>query len=151
MNNQNYKGILKKYLELSPKLSAQFSKERGRYEVLGNNIRNELIKTRNELEPYLELMSIEELSLLICDYVIGRKAGIILNKRIKETNLSQDQNAEDSSEQVETEVMFIPTWHSGMEKQWGMPKTAEQLLEKSSKQALSSNKHKFRSQKSKNK
>ena len=90
MNNENYKGILKKYLELSPKVLAQFSKEQGRYEVLDNNIRNELIKTRNELGPYLELMSIEELSLLICDYDIGPKAGVILDKRIKFNYLTKN-------------------------------------------------------------
>lgn len=42
-------------------------------------------------------------------------------KNLKETNSPQSQNTKESSKEKEVEITFIPTWHPGMEKQWGKP------------------------------
>lgn len=48
-------------------------------------------------------------------------------KKLKESNPSQNQNIKDSSKEVESESIFIPTYHKGMEKQWGsLPKKNNQ-------------------------
>ncbi len=35
--------------------------------------------------------------------------------------MEEKKLTEDSSKQEELEIIFIPTWHPGMEKQWGKP------------------------------
>ena len=85
MNNQTYKDILKRYLELKPKIlgAVRISETRGKYDVVNGNIHNEFVKTRDELGRYLEFLSDNELSKIFTDPVIGSKAGAILDERIK--------------------------------------------------------------------
>ncbi len=58
-------------------------------------------------------------------------------RREKEANSSQNQDIRDSSEVSKSEIIFIPTWHTWIEKQWGTPHTAEQLSVASPKRAPS--------------
>lgn len=55
----------------------------------------------------------------------------ILTPEEKEKILNKKKGApKEKKEEEETEIIFIPTLRPGMEKQWGKPKTAEELLGK---------------------